>query len=239
MSLPRLDGALFGERGELAAAQAWAADAALKPDAPGDELRARGHAYHTLARLRIVQQPAEALRLLDRLAAAFEGSDQIAGLIETQLLTAIAQRRLSRPAAARAALTSALQLAAPENFIREQPDEGAPLAELLADLRHDLQNGDEIALIDFIDRILAAMSSPTSERPVERAAARAELIEPLSDRELVILRHIADGLSNQEIAHRLIVAVSTVKWHVNNIYAKLNAHSRTLALARARELQLL
>lgn len=227
------------ERGELAAAQAWAADAALKLDAPGDELRARCHAYHTLARLWIVQQPAEALHLLDRLAAAFEGSDQIAGLIETQLLAAIAQRRLSRPAAARGALTSALQLAAPENFIRLFADEGAPLAELLADLRHDLQSGDEIALIDFIDRILAAMSSPTSERSVERAAARAELIEPLSDRELVILRHIADGLSNQEIAHKLIVAVSTVKWHVNNIYAKLNAHSRTLALARARELNLL
>ena len=65
------------------------------------------------------------------------------------------------------------------------------------------------------------------------------LVEPLSERELEVLRLIADGHSNQAIADRLIVAVSTVKKHVNNIYGKLDVQSRTQALVRARELHLL
>ena len=65
------------------------------------------------------------------------------------------------------------------------------------------------------------------------------LIEPLSARELEILRLIADGQSNQAIADTLVIAVSTVKRHINNIYGKLDVQSRTQALMRARELQLL
>jgi LuxR family maltose regulon positive regulatory protein len=65
------------------------------------------------------------------------------------------------------------------------------------------------------------------------------LIEPLSDRELAVLRLIADGLSNAEIAAQLVVATSTIKTHINNLYGKLNVRSRTQAIARARELQLI
>jgi LuxR family maltose regulon positive regulatory protein len=71
------------------------------------------------------------------------------------------------------------------------------------------------------------------------AAAPTPLHESLSDREREILRLIEQGLSNQEIAQRLIVAVSTIKWHINRLYAKLDAHSRTQAIARARQLRLL
>jgi ATP/maltotriose-dependent transcriptional regulator MalT len=67
----------------------------------------------------------------------------------------------------------------------------------------------------------------------------SELVEPLSTRELEILRLIADGHSNQAIADTLIIAVSTVKRHINNIYGKLEVQSSTQALVRARELQLL
>jgi LuxR family maltose regulon positive regulatory protein len=65
------------------------------------------------------------------------------------------------------------------------------------------------------------------------------LIEPLSERELVVLRLVAAGRSNQEIARELVVALSTVKTHLNHIYAKLGVRSRTQALARANELRLL
>jgi predicted ATPase/DNA-binding CsgD family transcriptional regulator/transcriptional regulator with XRE-family HTH domain len=65
------------------------------------------------------------------------------------------------------------------------------------------------------------------------------LMEPLSAREIEILRLIAAGHSNQSIADRIIIAVSTVKKHINNIYSKLDVQSRTQALARARELNLL
>jgi LuxR family maltose regulon positive regulatory protein len=65
------------------------------------------------------------------------------------------------------------------------------------------------------------------------------LIEPLSERELEILRLMAAGMSNQEIAEKVVVTVGTVKWHLNNIYGKLDVRSRTQALARAREFGLL
>ncbi len=65
------------------------------------------------------------------------------------------------------------------------------------------------------------------------------LIEPLSDRELEVLRLIADGLSNHEIADKLIIGLGTVKTHINNIFGKLDVKNRTQAVARARELNLL
>jgi LuxR family maltose regulon positive regulatory protein len=75
---------------------------------------------------------------------------------------------------------------------------------------------------------------PTGELlPVEK-----DLMDPLSGRELEILRLIAAGLSNQEIARELVVATSTVHWHTKNIYSKLNVHSRTQATRQARQLGL-
>jgi DNA-binding NarL/FixJ family response regulator len=71
------------------------------------------------------------------------------------------------------------------------------------------------------------------------APPAAALVEPLSKRELEVLQCIADGLPNQEIAERLIVAPSTVKTHINNIFSKLGVESRTQAVKRARELDLL
>ena len=67
----------------------------------------------------------------------------------------------------------------------------------------------------------------------------SSFIEPLSERELEVLRLIAAGLSNREIAERLFLALSTVKVHTRNIYGKLGVHSRTQAVTRARELGLL
>ena len=65
------------------------------------------------------------------------------------------------------------------------------------------------------------------------------LLVPLNEREIEVLRLIADGLSNNEIAERLVIALSTVKWHVNNLFGKLGVHSRTQAVAQAKELGLL
>jgi LuxR family maltose regulon positive regulatory protein len=65
------------------------------------------------------------------------------------------------------------------------------------------------------------------------------LPEPLSERELEVLQLIASGKSNRRIATELFVSVGTVKTHINNLYRKVDAHSRTQALARARELNLI
>ena len=83
-------------------------------------------------------------------------------------------------------------------------------------------------------KLLAALEPEAAD-----AASAAGLPEPLSERELEVLRLIASGKSNRGISSELYVSVGTVKTHINNLYRKLDAHSRTQALARARELNLL
>ncbi len=123
-------------------------------------------------------------------------------------------------------------------------DEGAPLAALLR------QVADRASpMAGYAAKLLAAFpQAQSAERRAQNNAPFAvrstlersnALVEPLSERELEILRLIAEGHSNQAIADRLVVAVSTVKKHINNLYGKLDVQSRTQALLRARELQLL
>lgn len=128
-----------------------------------------------------------------------------------------------------AALERALSLAEPGGYVRVFADEGAPLAGLL---RQAAVRG---IAPEYVGRLLAAVRD-TESQP---AAGSPGLIEPLSDRETEVLRLVAAGLSNQEIAGELVLAVSTVKWHINNLYGKLGVNSRTQALARARDLRLL
>jgi LuxR family maltose regulon positive regulatory protein len=66
-----------------------------------------------------------------------------------------------------------------------------------------------------------------------------DLLEPLSERELELLQLMATGMSNRDIADKLFLTVGTVKWHLNNIYSKLDVRNRTQAVARARALKLL
>jgi LuxR family transcriptional regulator, maltose regulon positive regulatory protein len=88
-----------------------------------------------------------------------------------------------------------------------------------------------------MDTLLVAFGDGDAART--EPASQSAMMEPLTARELEILRLIGDGHSNQAIADRLVVAVSTIKKHVNNIYGKLDVRSRTQALVRARELSLL
>jgi LuxR family maltose regulon positive regulatory protein len=88
----------------------------------------------------------------------------------------------------------------------------------------------------FVDRVLEEAGAQTAQEPAGRGTAG--MVEPLSERELEVLRLIAAGLANREIAEELYIAVGTVKRHINHIYGKLGVHSRTQALARARDLDL-
>ena len=83
--------------------------------------------------------------------------------------------------------------------------------------------------------LLAALGRPTGTP----SAALLPLSEPLSEREIEVLRLLSAGLSNQEIANQLVVAISTVKWHIYHIFNKLDVRSRTQAAIRAAELNLL
>jgi LuxR family maltose regulon positive regulatory protein len=126
----------------------------------------------------------------------------------------------ARPAQALTVLKRALSLAEPEGYVRTFVDEGAPMAALL---RHALSQG--IAR-NYVNRLLSAFGEPAAVSP---------LVEPLTRCELEVLRLIADGLRNQEIADRLVISVATVKRHVTNIYGKLGVTRRIQAVAQAQE----
>ena len=105
-------------------------------------------------------------------------------------------------------------------------------------LRGGGRHGSTSAQVSFLDRLLRAMAG--ADRPARPSAARPPgLVEPLSGRELEVLRLIAAGRANAEIARALIVAPSTVRSHVNHLFGKLGVASRTQAVARARDLDLL
>ena len=93
---------------------------------------------------------------------------------------------------------------------------------------------------EFVDRLLSAFAEETARpEPVRTDKGQQVLTEPLSEREAEILRLIAAGRSNPEIASLLYLSLNTVKWHIKNLYGKLSARSRVEAIARAQELDLL
>ncbi|NTU78381.1 MAG: LuxR family transcriptional regulator [Chloroflexales bacterium] len=129
-------------------------------------------------------------------------------------------------------LAEALALAEPEGFIRTFVDEGPPMAELLGRMR--VEGG---RMQEYLHTLLAAFGHEHERQ--HSALSPQPLPEPLSQRELEVLQLIAQGLSNQEIAARLFLALDTVKGHTRRIYDKLQAQRRTEAVARARDLGLL
>jgi LuxR family maltose regulon positive regulatory protein len=204
----------------------------------------------TLVRLRLAQNQQDhgspffddARAILAQLLPAVEAQGWIRYLIEGLVLQALVCQAQADQTSVLSALQRALSLAEPEGYMRIFVDEGAHMAALL---RAAHQHGIAPA---YVVRLLAAFPSAenrglSAESSVPTFSVHSPqsstLVEPLSERELEVLRLIAEGHSNQAIADRLIVAVSTVKKHVNNIYGKLDVQSRTQALARARELELL
>jgi LuxR family maltose regulon positive regulatory protein len=132
-------------------------------------------------------------------------------------------------------LGDALALAEPGGFIRIFVDEGQSMAYLL---NETLNRGNAP---DYVQRLLTAFPIDETEQAVssQTQAPGSELVEPLSQRELEVLKLIAQGLSNREISKRLFLALNTIKGHNQKIYSKLQVQSRTEAIARARELGLL
>jgi LuxR family maltose regulon positive regulatory protein len=133
-------------------------------------------------------------------------------------------------------LGEALALAEPGGYIRLFVDEGAALAQLLP---RAMARG---ANADYVGKLLAAFAAEgqtNSETAQPPRGAAQQLVEPLSQRELEVLRLIAQGLSNRQISERLFLALNTVKGHNRVIFSKLLVERRTEAVARARELELL
>ncbi len=190
----------------------------------------------TLAQVLLsTEQTTEATSLLDRLAAAAEPAGRMNSLIQIRVLQALAAADSGDTKKALSDLQQALHMGRSEGYQRVFIDQGRPLAELLQlALQHDIAP-------EYASELLAAFEEkPAAEKVgAVRWDQSSLLVEPLSERELEVLQLLAEGLSNREIAQRLFLSTHTVRSHTYNLYGKLDVHSRTQAVARARELALL
>jgi LuxR family maltose regulon positive regulatory protein len=157
-------------------------------------------------------------------------------LVEHLSLLALAHRGLGDDDRAMAKLAEAVSLAEPMELVRTFVDCGAGMVGLLRELAVRERGSGYVAklLAAFRDDALPPRTLDGPPLPTSQP-----LIEPLRQREIEVLHHVAQGRSNKEIADEMVVAVSTVKWYLRNIYDKLQVHRRTQALARARELDLI
>lgn len=218
----------------------WIEDRGLGPDDPLSYPRERE--YLVLARALVMQGlPEPALHLLERLDRLAEPQGRVQSLIQIRTVRALALHAGGDHPGALTVLTEALALAQPAGFIRVFADEGAPLAALLRSLlnAHSRARASSkfAQLRQQVNRILQAFgtATPAAERPKPVAG----LVEKLTRREIEVLRLIADGRHNREIAQDLFVTIDTVKKHASNILSKLDATGRTHAVARARALGVL
>jgi LuxR family maltose regulon positive regulatory protein len=207
-------------------------------DWPGVRQLSRMHDFEllTLVRIRMAQgQWDDALTLLTLLQPVVESGERRASLIEISVLQAVAYQAQSRLPEALTALMRAIILAEPEGYIRIFLDEGEPLRELISSLQARQNNP---SLAAYVEKLCAAFDPPhpPATSPGNLPSVNQNLVEPLSGRELDVLRLIVDGLSNQAIAQKLFLSVGTVKVHIKHIYAKLDVNSRTQAVARVNEL---
>ncbi len=229
-------------QGDVDAAARWTQRHGLRADdEPG---YAQEREYLVLARVLLAQHnPGPALALLQRLAGAAASQGRTGSIIEIQALRALALAARGDRAGALGALTEALTLACPQGYVRVFADEGAPMRALLAQLsaaRQDQRAAGRGIDPGYLAALVRACGQADAVPPPSRAAGAAPgLIEPLTGRELEVLRLIAAGKSNQRIARELVVALDTVKKHVTHVLGKLGADNRTEAVARARDLGLI
>jgi LuxR family maltose regulon positive regulatory protein len=232
-------------RGDLPAVERWVRGCGL--DVAGEINPTREEEYIALTRALLALGQTDATgQLLARLLEAVEKDRRLGRGIEILVLQALAHRAQGDQERALTALGRAVALAEPEGYVRTFLDEGEPLRSLLSDLSARLAGqigatGDPDLgwLLAYSGDLLAAF--PATEPGVCQApsADRARkpgpgLVEPLSERELEVLRLVADGLTNQAIADRLFIAVSTVKSHTNSIYGKLGVKNRAQAIVASR-----
>jgi LuxR family maltose regulon positive regulatory protein len=221
---------LWLAQSQLRAAVDWA-DAMLRDDALDGRSESE-EAYLAIGRVLLIKGDTAALErglaLLGRLLKAAEAEGRTGIQIEALALQALARWQRGEQADALIALERALCLAEPEGYVRLFADLGLPMARLLQEARS------RAVLPEYVEALLAAFGDPAVA-----AHPEATLPEPLTSREQEILELIAAGLTNREIAERLVIAAETVKKHTGSIYGKLSVHNRTAAVAKARQLNLL
>ncbi len=219
---------------QLGDALGWARQAGVSVD---DELSYLHEFEHiTLARLLLARAKADrtgtpvrdALALLERLSQAAAAGARAGRMIEILVLEALALQAQGNTTAALGPLGRALAEAEPEGYVRLFIEEGLPMASLL---KEAVRRG---IAPSYVDELLAAGGGFTGP-----ASKKQGLIEPLSERELDVLRLLGSELSGPDIARELMISLNTLRTHTKNIYMKLDVNNRRSAVRRAQELDLL
>ena len=231
--VPALRARIWIAQGSFGEALGWAREQGLSVDDDLSYLREFEHI--TLARVlvaryqdeRAERSVHEAIRLLDRLLRAAEEGGRAGSVIEILVLRALAYQRHGDIPAALSSLERAVTLAEPEGYVRVFADEGPPMASLLRVAARQQTAG------NYVRQLLAAVTETEQDGPVKQA-----LIEPLSERELDVLRLLGTELDGPAIARELMVSLNTVRTHTKHIYAKLAVTNRRAAVRRAAELDL-
>lgn len=228
-------------QGDVRAARRWVVDWGVTLDQEPVLWRTAEHL--ALARVTVAEGQAEtALPLLHslRARAAVGGCRGLEA--EICLVLALALHAMGDKDAARTSVHAALACTQPDEFVRLFADDGRPIIALLGQINGELRRGQypDVPYRGYVPRLLAILTADQGTKAPGPAPLPSAplLVEPLTEREQEIVRLIAGGCSNQEIARQLFLGVSTVKWHLLHIYGKLQVQSRTQAVAHARQLGL-
>ncbi len=230
---------VLAARGDLTEARAWARRHQVAPD---DELTyLREYEHITLARVLLAEHsvtgtPApldDAAGLLDRLLSAAEGGGRDGSVIELEVLRAVAHQARGARGEALAALGHAVGLARADGWVRVFVEAAPVLTDLLRELAASRPRG------GYARELLAAMTTTDGVGPEPGPRPTAGLVDPLSDRELDVLRLLGSDLDGPAIARQLVVSLNTVRTHTKHIYTKLGVNSRRSAISKAHQLGLM
>ena len=198
----------------------------------------------TFVRLHLSQGDwSKALEILDPLLQAAKKLNRKGRVIEILILQAITSFQGGELERASRSLEEALILAEPQGYIRTFIDEGETMREMLLLLLEEAGNREKKASVSipikYVNKLLTSQIADTTGDQLTRELTTDGLIEPLSNRELEVLRFLVTQLTSTEIARELYISPNTARFHIKNIYTKLGIHRREDAVERARGLGLL
>ncbi len=227
-------------QGRIAEALSWVRAQNLSPDDDLSYLREFEHL--TLARVLIARYSTDrtegdllaAMGLLERLLQAAEEGGRNGSVIEILILQALAHQVQGNQPGALASLERALALAELEGYVHTFVDEGEAMRLLLEKLSRNRDH----PLGGYKDKLLAAYTYPVVVPKSAIIHQKSDMIEPLSERELEVLKLLRSELSGPEIAGQLLVSLNTLRTHTKNIFTKLGVNNRRAAVRRAEELNL-
>ena len=181
--------------------------------------------------------------LLERLLHAAEAGGRVGSIVEILMLQALANEAQGNIPPALLSLERVLTLAEPEGYVQLFVDEGEAMRLLIEKQSHNRDH----PLSGYVEKLLGAFTQPAAtpksaiihQKSNLKSGLISGMVEPLSERELEVLKLLRSELSGPEIAQQLIVSLHTLRTHTNNIYNKLGVNNRRAAVRRAEELDLL